>query len=136
MNQLLFDINEIFSKFSIFDKKTIKKANRVKSDIVKIIAYYENRELSQVENKTKKKIICIEMLGYIPYNFRLLTFEFLVWMYVNQDKKFNYNLMYLQCEYENFINAVGYEPKNFNDFERWCNLDSEKQTEIMNVKYK
>ena len=131
MENYLSEIDNLFSKFAMFDKETIKKANRLKTQLHRLVIHNTTKDVLKYQDEERKKYICYEMFGKLPYNFRLLRLDFLMWLYLNQDREYNYNLVGIQEEYRDFITATGQIPKNFDDFIRWTKLPQEKQGELI-----
>ena len=130
MENYLSEIDNLFSKFAMFDKETIKKANKLKTQLHRLVIHNVTKDVLKYQDEERKKYICYEMFGKLPYNFRLLRLDFLMWLYMNQDREYKFNLVGIQEEWIDFIEAIGTIPKTFDDFYRWTKLDVEKQAEI------
>lgn len=128
MNHLFEKINKQFNHFAKLDKKTISEANNLKKELFLIFKKYQNLDYSRIELESKKRLICYDLFGKIPYNYRILTIEFLMWHSCNNEE-IKENIIFWQMQYESFINCFKREPNSFFDLKRWENLSVEKQTE-------
>ena len=124
---MIEQINILFDKFSKFDSKTIEEANKLKLKLISHFNSIGSENLKNYKGLQRKKFICYETIGYIPYNINLLTIDYLEYMYFNGCENYwNDFLMY-----EEFIFYVGRNPKDRNELIKFDNLDEKMKLKIL-----